>query len=170
MVQVISGLLCYPKHNTWRWIYLEAVPRKGDRLSAQFLTISTLVEGFVIFHPERSFLSKGLQKCQLSTFPPRLWNSSLVWEVENGKPWFTSSCMFLLYMPGALSLLGGTVDFGKSKSRNELNSSGEKLEGLGRPRNILKGKINYTLKISSCFHPTCDCASWVIWGRTAKRW
>lgn len=146
------------------------MPRKGDRLSAQFLTISTLVEGFVIFHAERSFISKGLQKCQLSTFPPILWNSSLVWEVENGKPWFMSSWMFLLYMPWALSLLGGTVDFGKSKSRYELNSSGEKLEGLGRPRNILKGKINYSLKVPSCFHPTPDCASWVIWGRTAKKW
>ena len=69
-----------------------------------------------------------------------------------------SSWMFLLYMPSALSLLGGTVDFGKSKSRNELNSSGEKLEGLGRPRNTLKGKINYSLKIPSCFYPTPDCA------------
>lgn len=79
-----------------------------------------------------------------------------------------SSWMFLLYMPWALSLLGGTIDFGKSKSRNELNSSGEKLEGLGRPRNILKGKTNYSLKIPSCFHPTPDYA--LLGNMRENRW
>lgn len=112
--RIISGLLCYPKHNTWPsslrpWPYPGAVPRKGNRLSAQLLIISTLADCFVIFHPGGSRLSfLGTSEKPALNPSPVLGNSSLVWRVGIGKPWFISSWFLwnLLYLPWALSLLG----------------------------------------------------------------
>lgn len=89
------------------WLYLGVMPRKGNRLSARLLIISTLAEGSIIFYPggiRGPFL--GTFKMSALHLPPTVGNSSLVWGVSDRKPQFVSSWMLLnwLYMSWTISL------------------------------------------------------------------
>lgn len=146
--RIISGLLCYLEHNTWpfflrSWLYLGVMPRKGNKLSARLLIISTLAEGSIIFY------AGGIRAPFLGTFkmsalhlPPTVGNSSLVWGVSDRKPQFLSSWMLLnwLYMSWIISLTFRSYRLWKLKIQKGPAWSRREVGRIDRTKWHTKGK------------------------------
>lgn len=115
---------------------------------------------FCYFSPrrEQAFFLRDFRKASSQPFP----RTRKLFTSLKGRDWKTLIHIFLVSLKSIVyalsSFSSGPVYFGNWKSRNGLNPPGGMLEGLGGPRNILEGKINYSLKILSCFHSTPGCA------------